>query len=404
MKLVKQIIYKKNHKYYAILDNLCFLAKNLYNSTLYAVRQHYFNTKSYLSYIQVNKEFTDSNQADYRALPAKVSKLVQKLVDQSFKSFFKLLDKKNKGKYNKPIHIPKYLDKTKGRQVVTYTEQALLKRKQGYVGLSGVDLDAIKFKVDDNSKVRFIRIVPKGYYIVVEIGYDVEEAALKLDNGRYASIDLGINNLAAITSNIFKPIIINGKPLKSINQYYNKMIAALQSKQPKKRTKRMNSITLKRNNKIRDYLHKASRMLVNQLVSNSINNLIIGYNKEWKQDTNLGKANNQKFVQIPFMKFINMLEYKCKLSGINISINEESYTSKCSFLDNESVCKHKTYLGKRIYRGLFRTKTNKLVNADVNGAYNILKKYLKKKEVWNESILSNCIEVFSTPMVITINQ
>jgi len=257
--LVKQIIHKKSHKYYAILDNLCFLSKNLYNSTLYTVRQHYFNTKNYLSYIQVNKEFIDTNQEDYRALPAKVSKLVQKLVDQGFKSFLKLLDKKNKGKYNKLIHIPRYLDKIKGRQVVTYTEQALLKRKQGYVELSGVDLDTIRFKVDDNSKVRFIRIVPKRYYIVVEIRYNVEEPTLKPDNRRYASIDLGINNLAAITSNVFKPIIINGKPLKSINQYYNKRIAVLQSKQPKKRTKRMNSITLKRNNKIRDYLHKAKQ-------------------------------------------------------------------------------------------------------------------------------------------------
>ncbi len=131
-------------------------------------------------------------------MPAKVSKLVQKLADQNFKSFFQLLEKKNKGEYSKPVRIPKYLDKIKGRQTVTYTEQAILKREKGYVGLSGVDLDVMKFKVEDNSKVKFIRIVPKGYYITVEIGYEIQEPTLKPDNKRYASIDLGVNNLATV--------------------------------------------------------------------------------------------------------------------------------------------------------------------------------------------------------------
>ena len=407
MRVIEKRTYKKGHPYFKILDELCFKSKNLYNATLYAVRQHYFSTGNYLSYAEVNKEFTDHDQADYRALPAKVSKLVQQLVASNFKSFFGLLKKKQNGKYAKPVHIPKYLDKVRGRQVVTYTEQALLKKEAGYVGVSGVDLSIMKFPVEDNSKIQFVRVVPKGYYIDVEIGKIVEEPKVKKNN-RYASIDLGLSNLATITSNVTKPFIINGKPLKSVNQYYNKKKSKLQEIQsrqtPKKNlTNRMQKITWKRNNKIMDYLHKASRIVVNHLVSNDISLLVVGYNKGWKQDIAIGKQNNQNFVSIPFLKFVNMLKYKCSLVGIQVILNEESYTSKCSFLDNEDIKRHKEYQGTRIHRGLYRTKNSNLINADVNGSYNIMKKYLTKKGVWNELLYSDCIEVCSTPSVITVN-
>lgn len=407
MKVVEKMTYKKGHTYFEILDELCFKSKNLYNATLYAVRQYYFATGSYLSYPEVNKLFTDSNQADYRALPAKVSKLVQQLVAGNFKSFFSLLKKKQNGNYEKPVRIPKYLDKVRGRQIVTYTEQALLKKKTGYVGISGVDLSIMKFPVEDNSKIQFIRIVPRGHYIDVEIGRVIEEPEIH-ENHRYAAMDLGLSNLSAITSNVMKPLIMNGKPLKSINQYYNKKKSKLQEIQsrqnPKKKlTNRIQKLTLKRNNKITDYLHKASRIVVNQLVSNDIHLLVIGYNKGWKQDSAMGKQNNQNFVNIPFLKFINMLQYKCSLAGIKVALHEESYTSKCSFLDKEDIKRHKEYQGKRIQRGLYETKEGKLINADVNGSYNIMKKYLSKKGVWNELLYSDCIEVCSAPTVITVN-
>lgn len=205
-----------------------------------------------------------------------------------------------------------------------------------------------------------------------------------------------------------KPQIINGKPLKSINQYYNKKKSKLQEIQSrqqgkKKSTNRMQAITLKRNHKIVDYLHKASRIIVNQLVSNDISVLIIGYNKGWKQDIMIGKQNNQNFVSIPFLKFIQMVTYKCVLAGIQVELQEESYTSKCSFVDKEEVKKHKQYQGKRIKRGLYQTKEGKFINADVNGSYNIMKKYFSKKGVWNEFMYSDCIEVCSTPAVLTVN-
>jgi putative transposase len=210
-------------------------------------------------------------------------------------------------------------------------------------------------------------------------------------------MDLGLNNLGTVGSNVVKPFIINGKPLKSINQFYNKRVSNLKSKltNGKKTSKRIKSLTDKRNNKIKDYLHKASTILVNQLVSNDLNTLIIGNNKGWKQDINIGKRNNQSFVQIPYSTFIKMIEYKCKLVGINVLITEESYTSKCSFLDSEDIKKQKEYKGKRIKRGLFKSSEGVLINADVNGSLNIL-----RKVVGNFNY--DPIEVCSTPAVITV--
>lgn len=199
-----------------------------------------------------------------------------------------------------------------------------------------------------------------------------------------------------VSSNVVKPFSINGRPLKSINQYYNKEKARLQAhlKGNKKTSKRIYSITNKRNNKVKDYLHKSSRKIVNFLVSNNISTLIIGYNEEWKQNINLGRANNQAFVNIPFYTFIKQLEYKCKLEGISVILTEESYTSKCSFLDGESIEKHNNYLGKRIKRGLFRSAEGKLINADLNGSLNILRKVVGD--------FSYPIEVCSTPLRVTL--
>lgn len=396
MVLVEQHIIKEKDILYNELDNLCFLSKNLYNATLYRVRQYFFETKKYLNYNAVNKEFTHSNNVDYRALPAKVSKMTQMLVDQAFKSFF--TKRKNGGV---KARIPKYLPKD-GRQVVTYTKQALSFKEIGYVKLSKTN---IKIKTYINKDdIQFVRLTPFKKHIVIEIGYNARVTTKEL-KGRYASIDLGVNNLATVTSNVTKPFIVNGKPLKSINQYYNKELAKEKSKLSKiglKNSKRVDRLNLKRNNKVSDYMHKASRYVVNQLVSQDIDTLVVGYNKGWKQDTNMSKVSNQKFVNIPFLKFIRMLQYKCAMCGIRIVINEESYTSKCSFLDDEDVKKHKTYVGKRVKRGLFKTSNGLILNADVNGSYNILKKYLLKEEVWDEKLFSDCIEVCSTPIIVTM--
>ena len=394
MILTAKHTYKQSHKDYVELDRLCFLSKNLYNATLYRVRQYYFDTGKYFNYCAVNKEFTHSHQVDYRALPAKVSKQTQKLVEQNMLSFFALIKTDNTR-----ARVPRYLDKAKGRQVVHYEKGALsfVKRK-GYIHLSKTDVYIPTNLTKE--QVSFVRIVPRGNHINIEIGYKVEEKSYN-SNKRYAAIDLGMNNLAVLASNVMEPFIINGKPLKSVNQYYNKKLSKLTSNVKKRHdkytSKAIQELTYKRNNKVNDYMHKSSRYVVNQLVSNEISQLIVGYNKGWKQDITLGKKTNQKFVQIPFKRFIEQLEYKCKLVGIQVVIQEESYTSKTSFIDRESITKQRTYLGKRVKRGLFRTSEGKLINADLNAALNILRKYLDKNAAWNEIIYSDCVEASSVP-------
>lgn len=402
LKRVKKQYIKPNHKHYKELDNLCFLSKNLYNATLYTVRQHYFSTKEYLNYNSVNKIFTDSKQQDYIALPRKVSKLVQQDLDSNFKSFF---TKKQKG--DTKVRIPKYKDSKKGRHSITYTSQALKRNNKHFnkVGLSGTDiwLDESNF-LEKGLKISFIRIVHEGYRICIELGYKIEKPSLIIKKERYASIDLGINNFATVTSNVTTPFIINGKPIKSCNQHYNKQKAHYQSLLPTNRynSKKLDVLGKKRKDFLNTYLHKASRYIVNYLVSNNIDTLVIGYNKGWKQSINISKINNQKFVSIPYLSFINKLQSKCEEIGIEVILNEESYTSKCSFLDNEDIKKHKNYKGKRIYRGLFKSSTKNLINADVNASLNILKKYLVKKSKWNANLFADCLRVCSTPIIVTM--
>ena len=391
MYLVERHIIKNNKE----LDELCFNSKNLYNKALYLVRQRYFKTKGYLDWIKVNKLMVESKDENYYALPTRVSRQTLKLLDRNFKSFFSLLKKKKGGSYSKSVGIPKYLDKD-GRTMAIFPKDAVSKvyLRKGIIKLSSLSIE-IPTKVTESNLVG-VRVLPRNNHYIVEVTYKVDEAQPKSDNGRYASIDLGLDNLATVSSNVVKPFIINGRPLKSINQYYNKEKARLQShlKGNKKTSKRIYSITNKRNNKVKDYLHKSSRKIVNFLVSNNISTLIIGYNEEWKQNINLGRTNNQNFVGIPFYTFIKQLEYKCKLEGINVIFTEESYTSKCSFLDNEPIEKHENYLGKRIKRGLFKSAKGKLINADLNGSLNILRKVVGEFEY--------PIEACSTPLRVTL--
>lgn len=378
MRLVQQHIIKStDHRYKDLLD-LCHLSKNLYNATLYDVRQHFFSTEEYKPYWSVDKTFKESSNPDYRALPAQTSQQVMRGVDSEFKSFFSLLKKKQSGKYDKPVQIPHYLKKD-GYHVVTYTRQSL-SHKNLIDGIIKIPRTDIQFKtpVTDIQQVRF---VPRAGYIVMEVVYNKKEEDLKTDNGRYASIDLGINNLAAVSSNVAAPYLINGRPVKSLNQYYNKKKAHIQSQlgDSKKTSHRLQTLSLKRNNKINDYFHKSSSFIVNQLVSDSINTIIIGYNKGWKQDINKGKQTNQNFCYIPHLKFVSMLQYKCRLKGINVIMTEESYTSQSSFMDHDPLPSYgdsniPVFSGKRPKRGLYVTGKRFKINADVNGSLNIMRK------------------------------
>lgn len=412
MELVEKHDFLKDSVEYKELDRLCFLSKNLYNAGLYAVRQYFFTEKKFLEYNSLTKQFSETNQPDYRALPAKVAEHVLKLVCQNFKSFFALLSKKKSGEYRSSIKIPKYLPKITGRQVLHYTNQAIsVKAKVGYIKLSMTNI-FIKSKVE---KVQFVRVVPKRHKITVEVGYKKELPTLKnLSQARkFAAVDIGIDNLATVSFSDSAPFIVNGRPLKSINQFFNKVNSNLVSRQRKInpnaiiRTAKMLTLSRKRDNKISDYLHKASRYIVNQLVSLNVTDLIIGHNNEWKQGTNLGKKTNQNFVSIPFNRFIDMLCYKCALVGISVHIIDESYTSKASFIDGDFIPTYKPsdlvkykFSGRRTCRGLYKSKIFPLpINADVNGSLNIMRKFFQHHRELCEPIYFKQI-LTSSPKVI----
>lgn len=385
MKLVEQHIIKSSSIYYNELLDLLHKCKNLYNKGLYVVRQHYFQYKDdntvkykYLNYYSLEKKLKTEDDVDYRSLPAPVAQQVLMMVDRNFKSFFNLLNKKSRGEYSEMVRIPKYLNKD-GLFTAIFTTASFSQKwiKQGIVKLP----KQFSFTTRTNKKnIQQLRFIPKNGFISLEIVYNKKEKDLMSDNGNYLGVDLGLNNLASCVSNNGLCFIVNGKPLKSINQYYNKKVSFLKSKlkDNKQVSKQIISLTNKRNNKIKDYLHKASRILINQVVSNNINTIVIGHNKYWKQEINIGKRNNQNFVSIPFNTFISMVSYKATLEGINVKIVEESYTSKCSFLDNEDICKHDTYKGRRVKRGLFNTSLGRIINADINGAFNIIRKSAKE--------------------------
>ena len=383
MTLTERHIITRNDSRFAVIDEAAYKSKNLYNATLYAVRQHYFTNNKYLPYKHIQKQFQDDKQPDYCALPSKVAQWSMKLVEQNFKVYFEALKdyKINPKKYNGIPKPPKYKDKEKGRSLLTYTSQAISKReldKNGLLKPSGLDITVpTRIKYGD---IVCVRIVRKPMCYVVEINHKVPDVPLKDDNGKYAAIDLGVSNFATVTTNIKKdtPFVISGKEIKSYNRYYNKCVAEykaiLDTRNRQKSSNRLELLSFRRMNKVNDFMHKSSRYIVNQLVDKGITTLVIGKNPGWKQDTNIGKVNNQNFVSIPYESFIGKLEYKCRLNGISVVLCEESHTSKCSFLDNEEICHHDKYVGNRVKRGLFRTGTGKYVNADVNGSYNILRK------------------------------
>ena len=380
MILVEQQIIKSNHPHFNELRELMSVSKSLYNMALYNVRQHYFDSKNddsvkykFLSYVENWKKLKPTDV--FQSLDSHCAQEIIKLVDKGFKSFFALICKRKQGDYQERCSIPKYKDKNFYCPLIF---PQFPKIKNGVIKVPKSKM-TFKTRVENVKQFRFIN---KGNHIVLEVLYEVEEPALLEDNGRYAAIDLGIDNLCSVSSNCCNSFIINGKPVKSINQYYNKKKARLQRRvkkcQNKNKSKRLQKLTEKRNCKVKDYFHKTSRFIVNQLVSNQINTLIVGYNKGWKQEVNIGRRNNQKFVGMPFNTLLDMLHYKCNLVGISMIITEESYTSKCSFIDNEEIKKKETYLGKRTKRGLYRSKEGKLINADINGSYNIMRKGLKK--------------------------
>ena len=383
---VEKHVIKKSHPYYNMFCEYTHLAKNLYNHANYLVRNEFADTGKWLRYQELDKILKkDFDFPDYRNMPASQSaQQVLRLLETNWKSFFNSIKdwSKNKDKYLGKPKLPKYKPKD-GKMVLPLTNQQV--RVKGDLlhfpnSFCGFTVKPRCKTLDNFEKINQVRIVPKGQSFCLEVVYSISvESELRSDNGRYMSIDLGLDNLATVVTNIgLNPIIFNGKGLKSTNQYYNKKKAHYQSvaKQMNNQhyTNRLYRLTQRRNLKVEDYLHKVSRYIVDFALENQINTIIIGNNKNWKQSSSLGKVTNQAFVSIPHQKLIDKICYKAELCGIQVILIEESYTSGTSFLDGELPQKEFYNKKRRVHRGLFVSNKGIKINADVNAAFQIMKK------------------------------
>ena len=381
---------KLSSKKLEIIKQLSYYSARLYNVALYSVKQYYFNNNEYLPYVK-NYHECKSNE-NYKLLLSDTSQQILRIVDRNFKSFFGLLKLKAQGKYTEKIRIPHYKKQDELMNITIQGRSARIRKGYVIIGLSKAFkekhnpyIKELKFKVPKNIKVdklQEVRILPilNGLEFDIEFVYKKEFEPISVDKNNYLSIDMGLDNFATcFNSNDGSSFIIDGRYIKSINRHYNKQKAYYQSildRQNIKVSKRILNLSRKRYNKINNYFNLAVKHITDYAISKNIGSIVIGDFSDIKQNINIGKKNNQNFVNIPYGIFKRKLQSKCEQLGIDYHLQEESYTSKCSYLDNEPVKKHDTYKGKRIKRGLFRTSQGYLINADTNGSANILVKFL----------------------------
>jgi len=376
MQLVEQHVIDRSDPRFAVIDEVAFKSKNLYNAANYEIRQTFIHENKYLNYNDMDRRM-QSHEA-YKALPAKVSQQVLMVLDRNWKSFFEARKayEEDPSTFTGRPQLPKYKHKTEGRNILVYTIQAISKKGLKY-GLIQPSMLPITVKTKQKN-IDQVRIVPRNGYYVVEVIYTKEPVQANVDPSFCVGIDLGVTNLAAIASNRegFVPRLVNGRPVKAWNQWYNKRMKELKNQLPKEDrervTKQMERITNTRNRRIQHYLHTASKRIVDFLVEEGIGTVIIGKNPLWKQGNNIGKRNNQNFVSIPHTRFIDMLTYKAALVGIQVEVREESYTSRASFLDLDPIPTYTSndeeehlFSGKRIGRRnrLYRTKDGRKICA-----------------------------------------
>ena len=387
MQLVEQHVISRTDSRYKAIDAAAFASKNLYNQATYQIRQAYIHEGKYLPYAEIFHRV--KHLECYRALPAKVSNSILILIHKNWISFFRALEewKAHPEKFTGRPKIPGYKPKEKGRNILIYDKQAIGKQVFKKTGKIVPSMLVIEIETQVSwEDLDGVRIVPRGSCYVIEVVYQQEIKRAVVEPTLIAAIDVGVNQLAAITSNKpgFQPRLYNGRPLKDLNHYYNQQRARHQkhlAKQNRKTSRKLDRITTKRNRRVQAYLHAASRRIIDLLVGEGIGTLVIGLNKGWKQEVEMGRHNNQTFVQIPHGRLIEMLQYKAQLVGITVIVREESYTSKASFLDLDPIPTYDPnnreqhhFSGKRETRGLYRAANGRRVQADVNGGYNTLRK------------------------------
>ncbi len=388
MHLVERHLIRQHDPRFPVIDRAAFASKNLYNQANYQIRQSFIHEGKYVPYADL---FHRLKQHDcYRALPRKVSNSILMQLHHNWLSFFEAMKayREDPSPFTGRPKLPGYKDKDKGRFLLIYDKQALGKRafrKTGKLIPSGLPIE-IATRVTDWKRIAQVRIVPRLDGYMVEVVYEQEEQQAQGDSTLVAALDLGVNVLAALTSTKagFVPRLISGKPLKSLNQHYNKQRAQAQrrlSHEHRFTSRHLDRLTTKRNRRVDSYLHTASRRIIDLLMEEGIATLVIGKNPLWKQEVNLGRKTNQQFVQIPHARFIDQLTYKATLVGIKVVIQEESYTSKASFLDSDPLPTYQAhpaekpiFSGTRIARSWYRASDGTIIHADINGSLNILRK------------------------------
>ena len=396
MKRIFKIQINRNHEWFNSCSTICDLSRCIFNSALYNFRQQFFDfrdhkiDKTNYGWSYITKKFVSEHNIDYYNLNTKISTATAKQVVDIFSSFFALLKK------DKSVKLPRYKKGKNTKYQAILNNQTFLKGplREGYVQFNKMKnvpgIENIKIRTNGKN-VKEVRIVPKRDEFEIVVIYEKEDVKKKKENKRFCSIDLGINNLMTVASNYKTPTLINGKPIKSINQYYNKRKSNLQSKleSGKYVSKQINAISKNRDNKILNYFHLSCNYILDNMIDEKCYTLILGYNEGWKQNANIGKKNNQSFCTIPYFKLKEMLKYKCEDRGITMVETEESYTSKASFLDKDEMSKDVIMSGNRIKRGLYKSKSGIELNADVNGAFNIARKVKGDIKVKKEFILTS---------------
>ena len=411
-KSLRQNLRNLDREEYEIFRRMSRLSKNLYNRHLYEVRQYFFDNGEYLNYYNTYNRIKDNE--NYEELPSQVAQQTMKQVDKGFKSFFKLLEKKREGKYDRKVNIPSYLDKD-GFYLLDFPNQSF-QLKEDYIRVGvpkqfreehGFERKEIRipFSYDEVRKkdIKRLQILPQknAEYFEYRIIYEQEIEEVETEEDTFLAIDLNLDNLVACVDHSGRSFILDGRQLKSTNRWYNKRRAKLQSIKDKQgiegETQRMYRLRKKRENRIHDYFNKAVAGLVDYCVEHKIEKVIVGDGKGWKQNIELGDRNNQNFVQIPFNKLKQKLKHKLEEKGIEFELQNEAYTSKCSFLDDEDVEHQEEYEGSRVERGLFQSSDGTIINADINGACNIAKKHIGKPNSELFSSEDGVASVVNTP-------
>ena len=408
MKVVRTVKFniKKTHVDYGYIKTQLIESKEVYNFANYILRQLYFKNSNghkyslefideyptlkdlLLEYVNENKQFTTlfykiicefSKLKNYSIN----TKIVQNIVDKlknDWVFYWKLLCMKKNNLYSKPINIPRY---KKRYNLVEYNNQVISKTKLklGYVGTTKMVQGVKIANIHKDLSCKCFRIYYKNGKVICELIYErlINEV---VNTGKVASIDLGLENLFTVAFNFNrKPIAIKGNKLKAVNQYFNKEKAKMQSSLPNKQfiSKKIQHLLYKREEQLRNYIGYYTNLLVDMLEETNVSKVVVGYNKGWKQKINIGSRNNQNFVNIPFRKILDVLKYKLQDKGIEYVEQEESYTSKASYLDNDYIPmygdgKIHTFSGVRVKRSLYKTKQGKIIDADLNAALNILRK------------------------------